>query len=261
MPKIYQVDAFTTVKFKGNPAAVVLLQQPGDAHWMQKVAAEMNLSETAFVTPAATGFDLRWFTPVAEVDLCGHATLAAAHILYEYNILAKNKVARFQTKSGILTVHQKDDLLEMDFPAEPASEIPPIPVLTRALGIDPVITAQNRMDILVQVQSADSVINLKPNYEELAQIPVRGVIVTSISNDTAYDFISRFFAPRYGVNEDPVTGSAHCCLAPYWAEKLEKNSLIGFQAGQRGGFVYMSNKRNRVELAGHAVTIFAGQLI
>jgi len=260
MPPLYQVDAFTSEKFKGNPAAVVVLEENADESWMQSVAAEMNLSETAFLLPTENGYNLRWFTPKAEVDLCGHATLASAHILYETGRLSENSAARFFTKSGLLTVHKKNNLLEMDFPAEPATEIPPLPILVRALGFSPVFAGQNRMDLLLVASDPDLVLNLKPDFHELGQIPVRGIIVTSRSNDSSFDFISRFFAPRFGVNEDPVTGSAHCCLAPYWASQLNKKSLIGFQASERGGIVNMRLEDDRVILAGNAVTIFTADL-
>ncbi len=261
MIPLYQVDAFTTEKFKGNPAGVVLLEKEADEKWMQNVAAEMNLSETAFVSPAADGYDLRWFTPAAEVDLCGHATLASAHILFETGRLAPHEIARFFTKSGRLTVKKNQDRLEMDFPAEPATEIAPPPVLLRALGFAPTFCGQNRMDLLLELNDPELILQLQPDFRELAQIPVRGIIVTSRSHDKKYDFISRFFAPRYGVNEDPVTGSAHCCLAPYWGQKLGRSSLVGYQASARGGVVYVTNAGDRVLLAGHAVTIFKADLI
>ncbi|MBN1480297.1 PhzF family phenazine biosynthesis protein [candidate division KSB1 bacterium] len=261
MTKFYKVDAFTAEKFKGNPAAVVILQQAADETWMQHVAAEMNLSETAFVVATNSYFDLRWFTPRAEVDLCGHATLASAHVLFETAVLAHNEVARFQSKSGLLMVRKRDNLLEMDFPSESGREIPPVPILARALGCNPIQWAQNRMDVLVQVNNLDTLVSLNPDYNELAQIPVRGIIVTSQSNDGNYDFFSRFFAPRYGVNEDPVTGSAHCFLGPYWAAKLQKESLVGYQASQRGGIVRVKVKDQRVILGGHAVTVMRGELL
>lgn len=261
MPPLYQVDAFTNEPFKGNPAGVVLLEKEADEQWMQNVAAEMNLSETAFIAPAEDGFNLRWFTPVAQVDLCGHATLASAHILYETKMLSEDETARFHTKSGLLTVTKKADLLEMNFPSEPAQKIPPTPILVRALGFAPVYTGQNRMDLLIETNDPDMLLNLEPDFRELAHIPVRGLIVTCRSHNEQYDFISRFFAPRYGVNEDPVTGSAHCCLAPYWAKKLGKPSLIGYQASKRGGVVHVTDLGDRVLLAGHAVTIFKADLI
>jgi PhzF family phenazine biosynthesis protein len=261
MIPLYQVDSFTQEKFKGNPAGVVLLDKEADETWMQHIAAEMNLSETAFVSPAEDGYNLCWFTPVAEVDLCGHATLASAHILYETRRLAETETARFHSKSGLLTVEKKNDLLEMNFPAEPATEIPPPPVLVRALGFAPIFTGQNRMDLLVEMVDPAMLLQLEPDFHELAQIPVRGIIITSRPHDAQYDFISRFFAPRFNINEDPVTGSAHCCLTPYWAAKLGKSTMVAYQASARSGIVFVQNLGDRVLLAGHAVTIFQADLI
>jgi len=261
MPTIFHVDAFTTEKFKGNPAAVCLLEKPADESWMQAVAAEMNLSETAFLSPRENGFDLRWFTPAVEVDLCGHATLASAHVLYENEIVPSDQEIRFYTKSGILKTSRRDDLLEMNFPAEPATEILAPPVLLRALGVAPLYVGQNRMDILVQVGEDSIVKELDPDFHELAQIPTRGIILTSRSSDSRYDFVSRFFAPRVGINEDPVTGSAHCCLGPFWARQLGKNEFTAFQASRRSGIVYVRLRGDRVLLGGHAITLVRGEIL
>lgn len=259
MPKIFHCDAFTTEKFKGNPAAVCLLDKPADANWMQSVAAEMNLSETAFLWPREDGFDLRWFTPTVEVDLCGHATLASAQVLYENGIVPAHEEIRFFTKSGVLKINRIGDVLEMDFPAEPATEILPPPVLLRALGVAPLYVGQNRMDILVQVGEDSIVKELDPDFHELAQIPTRGIILTSRSSDSRYDFVSRFFAPRVGINEDPVTGSAHCCLGPFWARQLDKKDFTAFQASKRSGIVHVRLRGDRVLLGGHAIILLRGE--
>lgn len=262
MTPIYQVDAFTSEPFKGNPAAVCVLEEPADPQWMQAVAAEMNLSETAFVSPRTDGFDLRWFTPTQEEGLCGHATLATAHVLFEQGMLNHQERAVFFTKSGELHVTPHNDAAEykMRFPAEPATEMPPPPILLRTLDVSPVFTAQNRMDVLLHVQDEATVRSLQPNHYELEHIPVRGIIVTSASSDPRYDFVSRFFAPRSGIPEDPVTGSAHCCLGPYWAERLGKSELQGYQASARGGHVGVLVAEDHVDLIGKAVTVFSGNL-
>lgn len=261
MAKIYQVDAFTTEKFKGNPAVVCLLDHPADDHWMQAIAAEMNLSETAFVLPTTDGFSLRWFTPTTEVDLCGHATLAAAHVLFETGVLQKSQQAVFETLSGVLTVSLQDKMLVMHFPAEPPKEMPILPIVIRIFGVTPVYVGQNRFDMLVHVRDADTVTDFIPDFYELAQIPVRGIILTSESEDDRFDFISRFFGPRVGVNEDSVTGSAHCCLGPYWAEILGKKELHGYQASARGGEVRVQVLPSAVTLGGYAVTVLQGELV
>jgi len=264
--RIFQVDAFTGEPFKGNPAAVCLLQEERDEEWMQKVAGEMNLSETAFLTPSGEGFRLRWFAPKAEVDLCGHATLASAHLLWEEGVLETGETARFETKSGPLTAEKRGGTIEMDFPAEPPRTVECSPPgLERALGLGPgspfVHIGDNRFDLLVELDSEETLRQIRPNFELLKKIPVRGVIVTSASDFFEYDFISRFFAPSLGVDEDPVTGSAHCCLGPYWAEKLGKKVLVGYQASERGGGVQVRVEGDRVVLGGEAVTVLRGELI
>jgi predicted PhzF superfamily epimerase YddE/YHI9 len=261
MAKIYQVDAFTTEKFKGNPAVVCLLDRPADDHWMQSIAAEMNLSETAFVFPIPDGFSLRWFTPTIEVDLCGHATLATAHVLFETGVLPANRQARFHTLSGVLTVDLQDNMLLMRFPAEPPKEMPVLPIVSRIFGVTPVYTGQNRFDMLIHVRDADTVTDFVPDFYELSQIPVRGIILTSKSEDPQFDFISRFFAPRVGVNEDSVTGSAHCCLGPYWSKILGKTELRAYQASARGGEVRVQVLPTAVNLGGYAVTVMHGELV
>lgn len=257
---VFQVDAFTDKPFCGNPAAVCILSKPADEHWMQQLAQEMNLSETAFIHPYKDGYKLRWFTPTVEVDLCGHATLAAAHILWEANYLSPNEIARFHTKSGLLTARKnREQWIELDFPSLPVEKTDlPETVLT-ALPVTPLFTGTNQMDYLIEVASEGEVMSLKPNFRLLAEVPIRGVMVTSRSEDNAYDFISRFFAPASGVNEDPVTGSAHCALTPYWGAKLEKEKMTAFQASYRGGILKVRMNDDRVIMAGKAITVLKGE--
>lgn len=255
---IYIVDAFTKERFKGNPAAVCLLDTPQEEEWMQKVASEMNLSETAFVVPSVEGYDLRWFTPQAEVDLCGHATLAAAHTLWESGGLSRTEMARFMTKSGLLTAVCEEDWIVMDFPTEsPEAAIVP-EELVQGLGLIPRFAGRNRMDFFIEVDSEQTLRSLKPDFKLLATLPARGVIVTSRSSDASFDFVSRAFFPGIGVDEDPVTGSAHCALAPYWTKRLRKENLVGFQASERGGIVKVKQAGERVFLSGQAVTVLKG---
>ena len=258
--EIYQVDAFTDQPFTGNPAAVCLLNQfPADG-WMQSMAAEMNLSETAFVCPADHGFRLRWFTPTTEVDLCGHATLAASHALWESGRLPIDQTALFQTASGELSACRRGNLIELDFPSEPPVPHDPPPELLAAISCPPVFIGQNRMDYLVEVASVEEVETIQINMQQLSTLPVRGLIVTAKCEQPDFDFVSRFFAPAVGVNEDPVTGSAHCCLAPYWGNKLGLDRMRACQASSRGGVVEMRIVPNRVVLGGNARTIFRGVL-
>jgi PhzF family phenazine biosynthesis protein len=260
-PALFCVDAFADRIGTGNPAGVCLPEQPADPAWMQAIAREMNLSETAFVVRERNGFGLRWFTPRTEVDLCGHATLAAAHILWEEGYIGKDEPARFFTKSGTLSGKMAGDLREMDFPAVPEEPVPVPAGLTRALGIHPTYTGTNRFDYLIEVSSEDEVRTMVPDFSSLAQIPMRGVIVTSRASTPGFDFISRFFAPSLGVNEDPVTGSAHCCLGPYWQKILQKNTLTAFQASERGGVIRIRlDAPDRVIIAGAAVTVWKGSL-
>jgi len=258
--RLFQVDAFTDRPFAGNPAAVCLLNEERDSNWMQSVASEMNLSDTAFVLKLDKGFQIRWFTPTAEVDLCGHATLATAHVLWSEKVVNKGQSIHFKSKSGELKCTEKDGIIELDFPATPAKEIQPPTELLRALQVQPSFTGQTAFDILVIVESEQIVHSLKPDFTILKQLPMRGVIVSSISSDSQYDFVSRFFAPGFGIDEDPVTGSAHCCLAPYWSEKLCKMEMIAFQASKRGGELRVRINKKRVILGGHAVTISKGEL-
>jgi PhzF family phenazine biosynthesis protein len=255
-----QIDAFTDRPFSGNPAAICILSQPREQAWMQNVAMEMNLAETAFLTPQEDGYGLRWFTPTMEVDLCGHATLASAHVLWEEEHLPLTATARFHTRSGLLTAVRKGEWIEMDFPAEPEAETYPLAELSNSLGITPLYVGKNRMDYLVAVSSEALVRNLAPDHTLLRKVPARGVIVTSRSDNGEYDFVSHFFAPAAGVDEDPVTGSAHCCLGPFWASRLGKTELIGYQASRRGGIVRVRMAGQRVALGGQAVTVMHGEL-
>jgi PhzF family phenazine biosynthesis protein len=260
---LFQVDAFADKPFAGNPAAVCLLREPADEAWMQAVAAEMNLSETAFLVrrEAGDGFDLRWFTPTVEVDLCGHATLASAHVLWEEGVLAENEPARFHTKSGLLSASRNGNEIVLDFPATPPEPAPCPPELTMALGLPVPVRycGKTRFDYLIETDSERTVRELRPDHAALARQPVRGVIVTA-RGGAPYDFVSRFFAPGSGVAEDPVTGSAHCALGPYWMGRLEKREFLAYQASARGGVVRVGVRGARVELGGRAVTVLRGKL-
>ncbi len=261
MPTLYTVDAFTAVPFAGNPAAVCPLDAPADEAWMQAVAREMNLSETAFVWPVdATTWSLRWFTPTVEVDLCGHATLATAHVLWQDGYIAPTATARFSTRSGILTATQSDGWITLDFPNEAPHQVDPIPTLSQALGVTPQWVGRNRMDIIALLDDAATVRTLTPDMALLATIETRGVIVTAPGDQAGVDFVSRFFGPNAGVPEDPVTGSAHCGLAPYWGGILHKTDMVGLQCSARSGFVKTTLAGDRVLLSGQAVTVLKGEL-
>lgn len=266
---VHQVDAFTDRPFRGNPAAVCVLEAARDEAWMQAVAAEMNLAETAFLVPrreggeGAGGFDLRWFTPTTEVDLCGHATLASAHRLWEGGELAAGDPARFHTRSGLLTARRgAGGWIEMDFPALPPLPLEPAPeLLGEVLGVPVAWVGASREDLLALVADAATVRALSPDPSLVARLPARGLIVTAAADPGAdHDFVSRFFAPAVGVPEDPVTGSAHCCLGPFWAERLGKPVVVGYQASARGGTVRVRPRGDRVILSGQAVTVMVGEL-
>lgn len=264
--RILQIDSFTDTPFAGNPAAVLLLPDARADAWMQAVAREMNLSETAFLRRRPDGaFDLRWFTPTDEVDLCGHATLAAAHALWEEGHLAADADARFHTRSGLLTARRTDEAgapwITMDFPAEPATEVD-APAALDALGAPLRYVGRNRMDYVVLLDDEATVRALRPDLSRLATIDARGIIATAAADRGApYDFVSRFFGPRVGVPEDPVTGSAHCCLAPLWQARLGRDVLTGYQASARGGTVRVRPHGGRVALAGQAVTVLHAALL
>lgn len=259
--KIAQVDAFTNKPFAGNPAAVCMLPEPADEGWMQNVAGEMNLSETAFLVRHGDGFNLRWFTPAVEVDLCGHATLASAHVLWEEGHLNSGEIARFHTRSGLLTAERQGDWIELNFPATLEEPATAPPNLVEALGVTPKYIGRNKFDYLVEVESEAIVRNLRPNFALLETVPVRGVIVTSRASAREYDFVSRFFAPGSGVAEDPVTGSAHCCLGPFWSARLGKSEFVAYQASARGGVVRVRVSGDRVYLGGQAITVMRGELL
>lgn len=261
MPQsVIQVDAFAGRPFAGNPAAVCVMDGPRDEQWMRDVAMEMNLSETAFLHPEGDGYHLRWFTPAVEVALCGHATLASAHVLWETGALAADAEARFHTRSGLLTCRRDGDWIWMDFPAKPEEAAEAPEGLAQALGAEPVYVGRSQFDVLVEVASEDVVVGLAPDITALARVQARGVIVTARASREGADFVSRFFAPRAGVNEDPVTGSAHCVLAPYWAAKLGRAELTGYQASRRGGHVRVRAAGDRVHLGGRAITVMRGEL-
>ncbi len=258
---LYQVDAFTADVFRGNPAAICILPGPRDERWMQDVAREMNLSETAFLKRREEGFELRWFTPAIEVELCGHATLASAHVLWEAGYLDPNSPARFHTCSGLLTAARRGDWIELDFPADPDEPASEPPGLARALGVELKYVGKSRFDYLVEVESEKVLRNMEPDFKLLRAISTRGVIVTSPSRTSDYNFVSRFFAPQSGVDEDPVTGSAHCCLGPFWSKRLGNTELVGFQASARGGIVRVRVAGQRVILGGQAITVLRGELL
>lgn len=261
-----QVDAFTDRPFSGNPAAVVHLERRREDAWLQAVAREMNLSETAFLERRGEEFGLRWFTPAVEVDLCGHATLASAHVIWEEGILPPDATAKFRTRSGLLTAERRGSEIELDFPADSVTRIEPPADLVRALGnvpasVAPSFVGKGRFDHLVVVDSEEAVRGVRPDFGRLREASARGVIVTALSAAPEFDFVSRFFAPAAGVDEDPVTGSAHCALGPYWGERLGKRDLVGFQASARGGVVKVRLAGERVKLGGRAVTVLRGEIL
>ncbi len=260
--RILQVDAFTDRPFAGNPAAVCPLPGPADPVWMQNVAREMNLSETAFLHPEVDGYRMRWFTPTVEVDLCGHATLAAAHVLWEEGHLSRDRQARFQTRSGLLTADRRGDWIELDLPATGPVPAPPPPGLLEALGVASSYVGKTRFDYLLEVASEAAVRAVQPDFRALAGVEARGIIVTARASTPGFDFVSRFFAPRAGVAEDPVTGSAHCALGPYWQGRLGKADFVAYQASARGGTVrvHVSEGGDRVRLGGRAVIVLRGEL-
>lgn len=251
-----QIDAFTAVPFAGNPAGVCFLDRERPDSWMQSVAAEMNLSETAFLLPEGDGYRLRWFTPAAEVRLCGHATLASAHALWETGRLNPDAMACFYTLSGLLTARRTARQIELNFPARPPEPVE-IPGLAEALGVVALAQYKDADDYMVEVATEAELRSMTPNLAAVKELPVRGVIVTTRSTTVGFDFISRFFAPQVGVDEDPVTGSAHCCLTPFWAGKLKKNKLTAYQASPRGGVIHVRLEGDRVVLGGQAVTVFS----
>jgi PhzF family phenazine biosynthesis protein len=258
--RAFKVDSFTAEPFSGNPAGVCLLTEPRDERWMQAMAREMNLSETAFLLREGDGFRLRWFTPAVEVELCGHATLASAHVLWEEGVLAPSETARFATRSGELRASRSGDLIELDFPTKPEHPAEPPENLLEALRVKPLYLGRNVFDYLLLLDSEEAVRAVSPDFALLRSVTVRGVIVTAPSARPEFDFVSRFFAPAVGVDEDPVTGSAHCCLGPFWAARLGKSDLVGHQVSARGGVVNVRVAGDRVFLGGRAVTVLRGEL-
>ena len=255
--RIYQADAFASGLFKGNPAAVVPLKDWLSDEIMQNIASENNLSETAFFVPENKNFHIRWFTPKSEVDLCGHATLATAHILFN-ELNYQNEILSFKSKSGILTVHKTGDLLQLDFPADTINPTDTNPVFTEAFGVQATAILKGRTDYLLLFDSEEVIRNIKPNFHILKQTDARGIIVTAKGRE--FDFVSRFFAPNEGIDEDPVTGSAHTTLVPFWADRLNKTELTAFQLSERGGQLWCSLKADRVLIAGKAVTYLRGEI-
>jgi predicted PhzF superfamily epimerase YddE/YHI9 len=257
MPSLLHVDAFADRPFAGNPAAVCVSNEPPDGSWMQTLATELNLPATAFVWPHAGGFGLRWFTAVAELALCGHGTLAAAHALFELGEAAGS--VTFQTAAARLQARQSGELIELDFPLEASSAAAAPPALLRAIGQAPKNVERNRLDYLVELESEQAVREFQPDLAALREVDTRGLIVTARGSGDV-DFVSRYFAPRFGLDEDHVTGSAHCCLGPYWQRRLGMAALVGRQLSRRGGIVHVQIDAERARLGGRAVTVAQGHL-
>ena len=258
--RIFQVDSFAERRFAGNPAAVCLLAGPAEDPWMQKVAGEMNLAATAFVRRTTGGFSVRWFSPKAELTLCGHGTLAAAHVLWEEAEAGPDEAIRFETRAGLLIAGRDGEWIDLDFPAEPPKETIPPADLIRALRVEPHYVGANRLDHLVLVDAEETVRALRPDLALLASVPTRGVIVTAPSASSDYAFVSRYFAPAVGIDEDQATGSAHCCLGPFWGRRLGLAEMLAYQASPRGGVVRVRLDGERVHLGGRAVTVLRGEL-
>jgi PhzF family phenazine biosynthesis protein len=256
---LFLVDSFTDRPFAGNPAAVCLLPEPRDAAWMQDVASEMNLSETAFLVARDDGYDLRWFTPAVEVDLCGHATLASAHVLWEAGHVPAGQEARFHSRSGLLTARRRDEWIELDFPAFRPEASPAPPQLIKGLRVEPAWAGRSRGYHFVELESEGVLRGLQPDFGLLRELGT-GVIATSRSDDPGFDFVSRFFGPAMGIDEDPVTGSAHCHLGPYWQGRLAKSEFVARQISRRGGVVRVRLEGDRAVLSGQAVTVLRGEL-
>jgi len=257
------VDAFADQAFSGNPAAVCYLTHPAPAQWMQQVAAEMNLSETAFLLREGDEFRLRWFTPLAEVKLCGHATLASAHVLWSEGHLPEEQPARFKTLSGPLVAEKRGEQIQLDFPRRPIAPLdhPPLAELAAALQVRPSAVWETDEDWVVLLENERFVQELQPDFARVSQLAARGLIVTAMGGSTGFDFVSRFFVPKLGINEDPVTGSAHCSLAPFWADRLGKQHFRAWQASRRGGVLEVQLMGDRVLLLGRALTTLRGQLL
>jgi len=258
---VIQVDAFTAQPFSGNPAAVCLMEKPGDEAWMQQVAAEMNLSETAFLYPYEHGYHLRWFTPKAEVDLCGHATLATAHVLYDDGHVSPTDEIHFFTRSGWVSATTGDRWLTMHFPRQEPVEVEPPEGLVEALGVIPVYVGRYKSGLLVQVASEAEVRAVRPDLGRLRAMDHAKTCVTSVADDPAVDFVSRLFAPILGIDEDPVNGNSHTVLTPFWAARLGKTELLAHQASERGGELRLRLDRATVHIGGQCVTVMRGELL
>jgi PhzF family phenazine biosynthesis protein len=258
---IHQVDAFAARPFAGNPAAVCVLDAAAPEGWMRLVARQMNLAETAFLHPEGDVWRLRWFTPTIEIDLCGHATLAAAHVLWETGRLAPEATARFASRSGALAAARRGEWIELDFPAQAVEPVTPPPELLPSLGVEAQFCGKTPYDYLVEVASEAVVRAARPDFARLRRVESRGAIVTARASTSEYDFVSRFFAPAAGIDEDPVTGSAHCALATYWAAKLGKPELVAYQASERGGMLRLRLAPPRVRMSGRAFTVWRGELL
>lgn len=259
---LFHVDAFTRSPYAGNAAAVCILDGPREDAWFQQVASEMNLAATTFLSSQADGYRLRWFSPQIELELCGHGTLASAHTLWEQGYLAHDAQARFFTRGGLLTAQWDGEWIELNFPAKPEEATALQPVLRESFGVTPLYVGKSQLDYLVEVESEEVVRSIQPDFRQLATLPARGVIVTAAANPASeYDFVSRFFCPSVGINEDPVTGSAHCVLSPFWSKRLGRERLIGYQASTRGGIVRVQLDGDRVRLGGQAVTVLRGELL
>lgn len=259
--RIFHVDAFAEAPFTGNPAAVCLLEEEAPPAWMQSIAREMNLSETAFVHREREGFRLRWFTPTVEMPLCGHATLAAAHVLWEEGSLELDAPARFFTLSGELLANRREQWVELNFPSKPVHEVAPRVGLLEALGVSAKVVGTDGSNDLVQLATEEEVIDAAPNFALLKTVCPFGVILTAVASLPEHDFVSRYFAPSLGVDEDPVTGSSHCALGPFWQARLGRDIFVAKQVSQRGGIVRVEVLSERVLLSGKAVTILKGELL
>ena len=258
MLKIYQVDAFTDKIFSGNPAAVCPLEAWIADDTMQKIAAENNLAETVFYVKNGEQYDIRWFTPAIEVDLCGHATLAAAFVLFNFEDFEGDTVHFYSHRSGALRVSKQDDFLTLDFPTDTLKAIPISEDLAACFAQKPLAAFEGKTDIMLVFDAENSIKHITPYYSNIEKLPIRGIIATAKGTDT--DFVSRFFAPQSGVNEDPVTGSAHTSLIPFWAEKLGKNDLIAQQISPRGGFLKCQYCYERVKIGGQARLYLIGEI-
>lgn len=259
--RYYLVDAFSDQAFAGNPAVVIPLMQWPPAKWLQNVAREMNQSETAFLVRRGALFELRWFTPTVEVDLCGHATLASAFVLWQQEHVSASQRIEFSTRSGILGAIHTGDRVELDFPLKPEQPAAPPQGMLESLDVSATYVGSNGMDYLVEVASEALLRGIQPDFGRLVHVDCRGIIVTARAEGARFDFVSRFFAPAAGINEDPVTGSAHCCLADFWRKRLGKSEFVAFQASPRGGVVHVRIVGDRVMLGGDAVLVASGELL